>query len=184
MLPVVATISIAAKNAKSQTGNCINCKSRTSFETPPSLDSRRAIVFEVNGEIKFTWVTVKQETDGEPIDEDHPNLTWEVPVGLEHYFHGNSPSHEAFHTNAVRRRTLKELIDLRINDNFQSDGSPKNLAVCRVVNEMDYGEKTWRDPLVALKKKGSWLDDKRLNPNPAAGYGLWIWAISGRLSTT
>ena len=71
----------------------------------------------------------------------------------------------------VRGRRLKDKIDLRFNDVFLSDGSEKNLAVCKVVQGMDDGGAVWRAPLVALKETKSWVDNQRLLPNPTPGYG-------------
>jgi len=71
----------------------------------------------------------------------------------------------------VRGRRLKDAIDLRLNDDFLSDGSEKNLAVCKVVQGMDDGGAVWRAPLVALKERKSWLDNQRSWANPTPGYG-------------
>ena len=139
------------------------CSSRPSFETPPTGSSRRAIVFLTNGEIKFTWITTEMVTD-------HGTI-YESPVGIEKYFVGQYPAIQSYYNNIVRGRRLKDKIDLRFNDDFLSDGSEKNLAVCRVVEGMDDGGAVWRASLVALKETRSWVDNQRLVSNPTPGYG-------------
>ncbi|KAF9526555.1 hypothetical protein CPB83DRAFT_857729 [Crepidotus variabilis] len=141
------------------------CKSRPSFETPPTPESRRAIVFLESGEIKFTWETTCMKTD-----EDDGTI-WESPTGLEKYFGGQRPKIQPYYNNVIRNRRLKEHIDLRFNDNFLLDGSPKNLAVCKVVEGMDNGGAVWRGALVALKQTNTWLNKERTLGNESPGFG-------------
>ena len=141
------------------------CSSRPSFETPPTDSSRRAIVFLTNGEIKFTWETIKMVTD-----HDDGTIS-ESPIGLEKYFGGQRPDYQLYYNNIMRGRRLKDRIELRLNDNFLTDGSEKNFAVCKVVQGMDDGGSVWRAPLLALKETRSWVDNQRLWANPTPKYG-------------
>lgn len=143
------------------------CKSRPLFETPPTPSSRRAIVFLESGEIKFTWETIEIKTD------EDDGSQWESPVGIaEKYFGGEIPRPQPYHTNVIRGRKLKECITLHMNDSFLIDGSPKNLAVCKVVPEMDDGGGVWRSALVAMKCTNSWYDENRMfcQSNPGIGH--------------
>jgi len=144
----------------------ILCKTRSSFKDPPTTSSRRAILFSTTGEITFIWVITEMKTD-----EDEPEVPWESPTGLEAYFGGKRPSTQIYHSNSVRGRKLKEIIDLKHNDTFLLDGSEKNLAVCRVVSGMDDGGTVWRAPLVALKHTRSYHDESRTFINSSSGYG-------------
>ena len=141
------------------------CSSRPLFETPPTASSRRAIVFLTNGEIAFAWETTETKTS------DDDSTIWESPVGIEKYFDGQRPSVQRYYNNVVRKRRLKDSIDLYFNGDFMLDGSEKNLAVCNIVQGMDDGGAVWRAPLVALKQTESWVDNQRSCPNLTPGYG-------------
>ena len=143
------------------------CKDRLLFEVPPTPSSRRAIVFLVSGEIKFAWETTEMKTD------EDDGTQWESPVGLaEKYFGGEHQRPQIYYSNVLRGRKLKECITLHLNDNFLIDGSPKNLAVCKVVPEMNNGGAVWGSPLVAMKRTNSWYDEGRLfsQSNPGVGH--------------
>lgn len=141
------------------------CNTRPSFETPPTPSSRRAIVFLENGEIKFTWENIEMQTE-----ED--GTQWEAPAGIaEKYFGGTEPRPAPYHTNVIRERKLKECLTLCMNDNFLNDGSLKNLAVCKIVPEMDDGGGVWRSALVAMKNTNSWYDEDMTFPHPYPGFG-------------
>jgi hypothetical protein len=123
-------------------------------------------VFLESGEIKFTWETIEMKTDKDDGSQ------WESPVGIaEKYFGGARPRPQPYHTNVLRGRKLKEHITLDLNDSFLLDGSPKNLAVCKVVPEMDDGGAVWRSALVAMKHTNSWYDENRLYPRSDPAYG-------------
>ncbi|KAF9526556.1 hypothetical protein CPB83DRAFT_857730 [Crepidotus variabilis] len=156
--------SVKCQRADANVHNLL-CSKRRTFETPPSTSARRAIVFYENGDIKFVWINTEMKTDP---DEG----TWESPVGLKRYFYGKNPSLQAYYSNVVRSRRLKEQIDLRLKDDFLLDGtSKKNLAVCKVVPIMNNGGTVWRGPLVALKHERSWHNEERSWPNACPGYG-------------
>jgi len=123
-------------------------------------------VFLESGEIKFTWETTEIKTD------EDDGTQWESAVGIaEKYFRGERPRPHPYHTNAVRGRKLKECITPHMNDSFLLDGSPKNLAVCKVVPEMDDGGAVWGSALVAMKQTNSWYDENRSLPRSDPAYG-------------
>ena len=103
-------------------------------------------------------------------DHDDGTIS-ESPIGLEKYFGGQRPDYQLYYNNIMRERRLKDRIELRLNDNFLTDGSEKNLAVCKVVQGMDDGGSVWRAPLLALKETDSWFDDQRSRSNSTPGYG-------------
>ncbi|KAF8243908.1 hypothetical protein K440DRAFT_560295, partial [Wilcoxina mikolae CBS 423.85] len=120
------------------------CSERQKFSTRPSDDVRRAIVFEEDEPtVKFIWVPVVLKSDeGE---------MFESPC-LEKYFGpGNNGHTQSYYNNVIRRRSLKEHIDLRHREFFLTDGSKPNKAVAALAGATD-GD-IWCGPLVALKFK-------------------------------
>jgi len=118
------------------------CSSRQQFETPPSEDARRAIVFMVDEPtVKFVWVTTKINNNfGTPFEDPE----------LDVYFGSGNHGHPLMHyDNIIRSRRLKTDIDIRHREMALIDGSSPNKAVAAVAPAIA-GE-TWCGPLVALK---------------------------------
>lgn len=122
----------------------ILCAQRKDFETRPSPDSRRAILFHENKSVvEFIWATVKwfDLGDGEGVECPDDSLKAQFSTG--------SLRGMAFNINQVRGRKLLKCLDIRHRDAFLRDGSKLNQGI--VMATKGKAGHPWAGPIVAMK---------------------------------
>jgi hypothetical protein len=116
------------------------CGQRKSFESRPTGDSRRAILFsESQPTVEFIWVALEYD----PKDEEyfgHPKLE---------AYHGDTGSTLSLNYNVVRNRHLHGHLDIRHRDTLLTDGSKLNQGIIMVTKGK--AEHTWAGPIIAMK---------------------------------